>query len=78
MTTYIPNKTQEGRILELLRQRGSAGVYSWEITNDLHILQYNARVFGLRHKGFEIKNTKNHFVLTYDPFAKPVQMDLFL
>lgn len=67
MPNYIPNNTQEGRILNLLRERGNSGVYAWEITNDLHILQYNARIFGLRAKGYKIVNKEiGHFVLQDD------------
>ncbi len=65
--TYQKKPTPEQRILELLRKRGKKGVYAWEITDDLKILQYNARIFGLRKKGYIIKNIKRcHFVLTYD------------
>lgn len=63
MSDYKPNQTQEERILELLRERGHRGVYAWEIPAQLHILQYNARVFGLRKKGHEIINNKGLFVL---------------
>jgi hypothetical protein len=64
MSSYIPDNTQEGKILQLLRERGKLGIWSWEITGDLHIMQYNARIFGLRHKGYDVINVKkNHFVL---------------
>lgn len=68
---YIPNNTQEGRILNLLRQRGSYGVKVFEITNSrpngLGIAQYNARIFGLRAKGYKIINKEiGHFVLQED------------
>lgn len=56
--------TQEQRILKILRARGNNGVYAWEIMKDLNILQYNARIFGLRRKGYNIRNVKpGHFVL---------------
>ena len=60
---YKPDKTQEERILELLRERGAAGVMAWEIPATLHILQYNARVFGLRAKGYDIVNKDGRFYL---------------
>ena len=68
MKGYIKNWTQEGRILKLLRERGSRGVFVYEITNSkpegLGIAQYNARIYGLRDKGFDIKNVvPGHFVL---------------
>lgn len=50
--------TQEQRILKLLKDRGGNGVSAWEITNNLHILQYNARIHGLRKKGHNIINVK--------------------
>jgi len=67
MTGYKKRPTQEERILSLLRERGSRGVYAWEIPTNLHILQYNARIFGLRQKGYVIENkTPGYFVLTED------------
>ena len=64
MDKYIPNKTQEERILDLLKERGELGAYAWEFTGQLRIMQYNARVFGLRKKGYNILNQdKCHFVL---------------
>lgn len=83
MPAYKPNGTQEQRILDLLRERGNAGVKSWEIPEKLGILQYNARIFGLRRKGYNIINTQpGHFVLkeftpmtyeTYHELSKPVE-----
>jgi hypothetical protein len=55
---YQDRPTQEQKLLEMLRLRGSYGVYAWEIIKDLNILQYNARVFGLRRKGYKIVNKK--------------------
>ena len=75
ITTYIKNETQEGRILNLLRERGSRGVDVWEFmlprpSGGLGIAQYNARIFGLRHKGCIIKNRPiGHFILKFDPEA---------
>ena len=69
---YKEDLTQEGRILSLLKERGSAGVYAWEIPATLHILQYNARIFGLRRKGYNIVNKeRGHFVLQEpEPFQE--------
>lgn len=66
---YIPNTTQEGRILELLKERGDRGAYVYEFMiprnqGGLGIAQYNARIYGLREKGFNIVNKEpGHFVL---------------
>lgn len=72
MTTYTHKPTQEQRILRLLKERGSAGVRVYEFMaprpEGLGIAQYNARIFGLRQKGFIINNKKpGHFVLESDP-----------
>ena len=67
MDGYKPNRTQEQRILDLLRERGEQGVMSWEIPDKLKILQYNARVFGLRRKGFVIENKDEVFRLISEP-----------
>ena len=68
MTGYFKQPTQEQRILNFLEERGEVGVYAYEIATPrpqgLGILQYNARIFGLRKKGFNIINTTpGHFVL---------------
>ena len=68
MTRYIDNPTQEQRILELLRERGDTGAYVYEFMTPrptgLGIAQYNARIWGLRQKGYNIFNPKpGHFVL---------------
>jgi len=60
--------TQRERILNLLRERGQAGVQVWELIAPrpagLGIAQYNARIKELREKGFNIINVKpGHFVL---------------
>jgi hypothetical protein len=65
---YIKNPTQEQRILDLLRERGSQGVMVYEFMmprpNGLGIAQYSARIWGLRKKGYDIRNTKpGHFIL---------------
>lgn len=69
---YKPNKSQEQRILDLLRERGEQGVMVWEFMlprpQGLGVAQYNARLFGLRQKGYEIENVKpGHFVLRSEP-----------
>lgn len=65
---YKEDKTQEQRILNLLREKGLQGVYVYEFMaprpQGLGIAQYNARIFGLREKGYNIKNTTpGHFIL---------------
>lgn len=65
---YIKNPTQEQRILQLLRERGSEGAKVYEFMmprpHGLGIAQYNARIYGLRKKGYKITNKKaGHFVL---------------
>lgn len=72
-TNYIENPTQEQRIIDLLRDRGSQGVDVWEFMlprpkGGLGIAQYNARIWGLRQKGFVIENNPiGHFILKFDP-----------
>jgi len=68
---YHKKLTQEQRILNLLRERGSRGAYVYEFMtprpNGLGIAQYNARIYGLREKGYVIENKKpGHFVLVKD------------
>jgi hypothetical protein len=67
-TNYIENNTQEGRILRRLREAGRQGVPAYEFAmprpqGGEGILQYNARVFGLRNKGFNIINKDSVFYL---------------
>jgi len=71
MTPYQKRPTQEQRILSLLRNKGSQGVFVYEMIaprpQGLGIAQYNARIWGLRQKGYEIKNINpGHFLLTRD------------
>ena len=71
MTGYEKRPTQEQRILDFLRERGKAGTYVYEFMTPrpqgLGVAQYNARIFGLRKKGYVIENkTPGHFVLTED------------
>lgn len=81
MTTYLNKPTQEEKILDLLRQRGEAGVFVWEFMTPenrggLGIAQYNARIKGLRTKGFIIDNVKpGHFVLKIKPEYKEVKIE---
>ena len=68
MNGYKEDKTQEQRILDLLKERGNEGAYVYEFMmprpKGLGIAQYNARIWGLRKKGYDIKNKKpGHFVL---------------
>lgn len=68
MRIYRADKTQEERILDLLRERGEEGVMVYELITPrpqgLGIAQYNARIYGLRDKGYRIINSKRgHFVL---------------
>lgn len=73
MTGYEENLTQEERILNLLRERGADGAFVWDFMmprnrGGLGIAQYNARIFGLRQKGYIIENVKpGHFVLKGEP-----------
>lgn len=62
-TGYQAKPTQEERILAFLEERGAEGVHSWEIVQ-MPILQYTARIWGLRDKGYDIVNVKkNLYVL---------------
>ena len=68
MIGYIKSNSQEGRILDLLRKRGPQGVKVYELMTPWPqgegIAQYNARIYGLRKKGYEIVNKEpGHFVL---------------
>ena len=68
-TKYYHKPTQESRILDLLRKRGTSGAYVYEFMmpqnrGGLGIAQYNARIYGLRDKGHDIINKEpGHFVL---------------
>lgn len=69
MMYYQQRPTQEQRILYLLQERGYKGAFVWEFMlprskGGLGIAQYNARIHGLRERGFNIVNkTPGHFVL---------------
>ena len=68
---YQKRPTQEQRILKLLRERGEHGVRVWELMaprpQGLGIAQYNARIFGLRKRGYNITNKEpGHFILEKD------------
>jgi len=63
MTGYVKKPTQEERILKMLKERGKAGLYVYEIMTPrnmggLGIAQYTARIWGLRQKGHNIINKK--------------------
>ena len=65
---YEQRTTQEQRILDLFTERKGAGVYAYELAEPrpqgLGILQYNARIYGLRHRGFNIiSDYKGHFII---------------
>ena len=83
---YQKRPTQEQRILDFLIERGEEGVFAWELTNvDIMrerggaTLQYNARIYGLRKKGYIIKNKQpGHFVLIRPEPIKPEQRSLAL
>ena len=67
-TLYHRRPTQEKRILQLLKERGSSGAKVYELMapkpQGLGIAQYGARIWGLRKKGYNIVNkTPGHFVL---------------
>ena len=74
----INYKSQEGRILRLLRERGEQGVKVYELITPRPegegCSQYGARIFSLRRKGFNIINKEvGHFVLIEDkPVFNPV------
>lgn len=80
MKNYNENPTQEQRILDLLKERGSQGAYIWEFMTPrnrggLGIAQYSARIFGLRKKGYKIVNKEpGHFVLEE---SDPIQQVIF-
>lgn len=68
---YKENPTQEEKILSLLRQRGKNGAFVYEFMTPrpqgLGVAQYNARIYGLRKRGYVIENEEpGHFVLTKD------------
>ena len=66
---YIKKPSQEMRILKLLKERGKSGVKAYELAMPRNqggqgILQYNARIWSLRQKGYNIENKEpGHFVL---------------
>lgn len=65
---HILKMSQKKRILELLKIRGLAGVFVWELTGarpeGLGCQQYNARILELRKDGHNIINTTpGHFIL---------------
>ena len=62
-------KEEISHLLELLKERGSEGVFVYEFMmprnrGGLGVAQYNARIYGLRKKGYIIENKEpGHFVL---------------
>lgn len=64
-------KSQKGRILNLLRERGEQGVKVYELIaprpEGLGVAQYNSRIYDLRHLGYNIVNTDDKFVLVNEP-----------
>ena len=65
---YEQRTTQEQKILDLFAERKGAGVYAYELAEPsprgLGILQYNARIYGLRHRGINVvSDHKGHFVI---------------
>jgi hypothetical protein len=65
---YESRTTQESQILDLLTERKGSGVFAFELAEPkprgCGILQYNARIYGLRKKGHNIvSDTKGHFIL---------------
>lgn len=64
-------KSQKGRILNLLRERGEQGVKVYELIaprpEGLGVAQYNARLYDLRHLGYNIVNTDDKFILVSEP-----------
>lgn len=56
MRNYEHRPTQEQRILQMLYSARWEFVSSLSIVMELYILQYSARIWGLRKKGFNIKN----------------------
>ena len=63
--------TQAQSILEYLKDHPE-GVYVYELMTPqpqgLGIAQYNARIYDLRHKGYDIRSDRGgHFVLHTEP-----------
>ena len=75
---YEQRTTQENQILDLLGERKGMGAYSYELAkpkpDGCGVLQYNARIYGLRKKGHNIvSDFKGHFILqerTQEPMTK--------
>jgi hypothetical protein len=69
---YEKRTTQESQILDLLTERRGSGVYAFELAEPkprgCGILQYNARIYGLRRRGHNIiSDIKGHFILQTRP-----------
>jgi hypothetical protein len=70
-SNYQTRPTQEDQILQLLNEKPE-GVYVYELIapypQGLGIAQYNARIYGLRHRGIDIRNdVPGHFYLYKEP-----------
>lgn len=52
-------QTQQGKILNLLKQRGQKGVANYEFSR-MHILRYSARMKELRQEGHNIVTERDH------------------
>lgn len=68
MNKHLKRPTQENKILNLLKKRAKKGVKVYELIapqpTGLGIVQYNARIYSLRRKGYSILNIKpGHFIL---------------
>ena len=69
--------TQEGRVLQALRQARTEGINSYTAREELHIIQLPARVWGLKAKGHLITERTNPdksvtYFLISSPVVKPV------
>lgn len=63
MKLYVSHPTQEQRILDLAKRRGSRGFFVYELITPqsrggLGCAQYGARIWSLRKKGHNIVNKK--------------------
>ena len=52
---YKENKTQEGRILEVLEQANGDWVNGRFFLREMFLSQYHARIWGLQEKGYNIE-----------------------
>ncbi len=72
-------QTQKSRILDLLIERGGAGVFIWELMMPIEkggcsAAQYGARILELRRMGHDIRNDRpGHFIL----YRQPTQLNVY-